>query len=235
MPRAVAVVAGSGIDLRPLFSRIDRVASFDEIPGLSSAEVPGHVGQFMLGWADTTPLILQCGRRHLYEGCGMATVRGTVDALRDFGADTIVFTNAAGGLLPELEPGSLMAVDRVLTWPCKAWSGQPPSIAVNAVVPGCDCSGAYIWMHGPSYETRAEIRALRRLGAGAVGMSTAPEMSRARELGLRTAAVSCITNSCLTPQVLTHRHVLDIAGRTSSRLVEVLRNALPALTHSPHR
>ncbi|MDX9972459.1 MAG: purine-nucleoside phosphorylase [FCB group bacterium] len=229
MPRPVAVVAGSGIDLRTLFTRIDGVTSFDEIPGLSAAGVPGHSGQFIAGWCGPIPVILQSGRRHVYEGCDIESVMRTVDALRAFGAETVVFTNAAGGLLPAQEPGSLMSVDRVLTWPCKAWSGQPASIAVDTLVPGCDCSGAYIWMHGPSYETRAEIQALLRIGAGAVGMSTAPEMLRAKELGLRTAAVSCITNSCLAPQVLTHGHVLDTAGRASSRLVGVLKGAMPAL------
>jgi purine-nucleoside phosphorylase len=214
MPSPVAVVAGSGIELRPLLTRIDEEISFEEISGLSATCVPGHSGVFLRGWMNDIPLVVQCGRRHLYEGCNIDSVGATVDALHDFGVKTV---------------GSLMAVGRVMTWPCRAWTDRPATLPVDIRIDGCQSQGAYMWVPGPSYETRAEIRALRRLGAGAVGMSTAPELFRARQLGIRCAGVSCITNSCLTPQPLTHDHVLAIARAASANLVTLLRKTISQL------
>jgi purine-nucleoside phosphorylase len=227
MTAAVAIVAGSGLDLRPLLTRTEEELPFASFPGLSRTTVPGHGGAFVRGCAGQVPVILQCGRLHLYEGCGLRDVVAPVEILRELDAVAIVFTNAAGGLLPGMQPGSLMGVERVMTWPCRDWPGQPPAIPVDFTIPECEFAGSYTWVLGPSYETRAEIRALRRMGAGAVGMSTAPELHHARRLGLRTAAVSCITNSCLQPQPLSHDHVLAIAERTSGKLVKLLERALP--------
>jgi len=219
----LAVVAGSGLDLRPLLDHIDEERDFREIQGLGVASIAGHAGRFVFGRSEGAPVILQCGRLHVYEGLGYAESTAPVAALRDFGASTVVFTNAAGGLLPNMLPADLMAADALRVWPHTRWPSQPETILPDFVPEGCEWQGTYHWVHGPCYETRAEIAALRSLGSAAVGMSTAPEMARAHELGLRAAAISCITNNCCTPQVLTHEHVLQTAAAASTRLCAVLR------------
>jgi len=227
--RAIGVVAGSGVDLGSLLDRVAGVQGFGEVPGLVAGGVAGHPGRFVQGWCADVPIIVQCGRLHCYEGLTIDQVARPVDVLKAKGAHTVVFTNAAGGLHGHLAPGVLLAVERISLWPYRAWPDQPKTLALTMTLPGCDHKGAYLWVHGPSYETRAEIAAMGRLGNDAVGMSTAPEVCRAQEVGLRTAAVSCITNSCLAPGVLTHEHVITDAAKASRRLAEVIRTALPSL------
>lgn len=231
MTPAVAVVAGSGIDLRGLFDRVAEEIPFTAVPGLPPGGVPGHASVFLRGTAAGVPLVLQCGRLHAYEGLGFDTVTRTVDALRDLGARAVVFTNAVGGLLPELEPGDLVAADLVRAWRCARFP-LPAEQTPDFVLPGADARGVYHWMHGPCYETRAEIAALRRLGAATVGMSTAPEMLRCGRIGLRAGLVSCVTNSCVRPQRLTHDHVVATARTASGKLERLLRDALPRLAAS---
>lgn len=223
---AVAVVAGSGLDLRPLLDSVDDEMDFTSVPGLPAARIAGHPGKFVFGRSEGLPVILQVGRLHLYEGLSYAEATAPVTALHEFGARTILFTNAAGGLLPDMEPGDLMAADAIRLWPNTAWKERTDTLDVDFVPEGCAWRGAYHWVHGPCYETRAEINALRAQGSGAVGMSTAPEIARAKSLGMRSAAISCITNNCCTPQRLTHEHVLRTAAAASARLCEVLRGAL---------
>jgi len=222
----VAVVAGSGLDLRPLLDSIDGEREFATVDGLPSARVVGHPGRFVFGQCVGVRVILQSGRLHCYEGLSFAEATAPVAALHEFGADTVLFTNAAGGLIPDMEPGDLMAADAVRLWPYTSWKNRPESLTLDLVPSGCAWRGAYHWVHGPCYETRAEVAALRALGSGAVGMSTAPEVARAQALGMRTGAISCITNNCCTPQKLTHEHVLKTASAASARLCEVLRGAL---------
>lgn len=223
MTGTIAIVAGSGLDLTPVLDSVARVHAFSEFAGLPARGVAGHAGRFVDGQSGESRVIIQCGRLHFYEGWDHATVVRTVDILRDFGASTIVFTNAAGGLQPEMQPGDLMAADCVRIWPYRGWPGAPGALAPDLEVAGCDWRGAYHWVHGPCYETRAEIAALRAEKSSTVGMSTAPELHRAQALGIRAAAVSCITNNCCTPQHLTHDHVLRTAAAASARLCAILR------------
>jgi purine-nucleoside phosphorylase len=226
MQAAVGVVAGSGLDLTGILDGDARERDFTDFAALANTGVRGHAGRFMCGRCGDVPVIVQQGRLHFYEGLGYAAISRTVDILTEFGARAIIFTNAAGGLLPGMRPGDLLAVDNVRLWPYGPWPGHPEEITPDFVVGGCDWRGTYHWVHGPCYETRAEIAALRRLKSSVVGMSTAAEMARARDLGIRAAAVSCITNNCCTPQVLTHEHVLRTAGSASARLCELLRSAV---------
>ncbi len=225
-PETVAVIAGSGLDLRALLDEIDEERAFADVPGLRDARIAGHTGKFIFGRSEGARVIVQSGRLHFYEGLDYETASAPVAALHAFGARTILLTNAAGGLLPNMRPGDLMAVDEIRCWPCARWRERPESLALDFVPEKCDWRGAYHWVHGPCYETRAEIAALRALGSTAVGMSTAPEILRARELGMRVGAISCITNNCCTPQVLTHDHVLRTAAAASARLCEVLRGVV---------
>lgn len=221
MGGAVALVAGSGIDLTPLLDKVDRRCPFDQFAGLGASTVSGHAGAFLIGRRGGRRVIVQQGRRHAYEGLSFAQVTRTVDLLHDLGAGTVVFTNAAGGVRPGLALGSLVAARSVRAWPYRHFSvpeRQQPAL----VVPGCDAEGVYLWVHGPCYETPAEVRALCALGIDTVGMSTAPEMVRCRGLGIAAGLISCVTNVCLTPQELTHEHVLEMANRASDRLCELL-------------
>jgi len=226
MNHAVAVVAGSGLDLTALLDTVARVTDFADCSALPASAVAGHEGRFWEGWSGETPVIVQQGRLHFYEGLDFDTVVRTVDLLFDRGARTVVFTNAAGGLHPGMRTGDLMSVDRVRTWPYRHWPQAPGALDPDFEIDGFDWRGAYHWVHGPCYETRAEIAALRAEKSSAVGMSTAPEMLRAKLLGMRAAAVSCITNNCCTPQKLTHDHVLCAAASASARLCDLLRRAL---------
>ncbi len=222
----LAIVAGSGLDLRPLLDEIDEERDFREVPGLAAAGVAGHEGRFLFGRSEGARVIVQCGRPHVYEGMSFASATAPVAALHDFGVRTVVFTNAAGGLLPQMRPGDLMAADAIRVWPYSRWTERPAAVTPDFVAEDCEWRGAYHWVHGPCYETRAEIAALQVLGSAAVGMSTAPEMARAHALGMRAGAISCITNNCCRPQVLTHGHVLRTAAAASARLCAVLRGVV---------
>lgn len=220
----IGIVAGSGIELRPLLDELNREEPF---PG-SGGGIPGHPGRFLHGFCEGRPIVLQCGRLHAYEGFAFEEAVRTVDVLHGFGVRAIIFTNAAGGLRTGMRPGDLMAARRVLSWPYPRYA-LPDTITPDWVVPGCDHHGAYIWMHGPCYETHAEIATLRRMGADAVGMSTAPELMRCQSLGIAAAAVSCITNACAVQERLTHAHVIEVAAQASGRLCELIRHTLRML------
>lgn len=231
-PSCMAVVAGTGLNLRDLFDTISWEKPFHAFGDLSSGGVPGHANTFIEGTCRSMRVIVQQGRRHFYEGLTFEDVTAPVRVLASLGVDRVVFTNAAGGLKSELEPGALMAVEHILTWPYRGWPDRPPRIVPTWLMPGCDATGAYAWVHGPSYETRAEIAALQRQGACAVGMSTAPEMTAAHTLGMHTAALSCITNTCFQPHPLTHTGVLRAAQCASSRLCHLLRRTLPVFAEN---
>jgi purine-nucleoside phosphorylase len=223
----VAVVAGSGLDLTGLLDRVNWEKPFEAFKGLSATSVSGHSGVFTLGSCADVDVILQQGRRHMYEGLTFEKTTASVRALVSLGVDRIIFTNAAGGLKPAMNPGMLLAVERIMTWPYRAWPERPEELVPDWVMPGSDAAGVYVWVHGPSYETRAEIAVLQRVKASAVGMSTAPEVAAAQALGLRTAAISCITNNCCEVKHLSHEDVLATARNASERLCEVLARALP--------
>jgi purine-nucleoside phosphorylase len=223
---AIAYVSGSGIDLRPMLDTVTKEISFPDIAGLPATSVPGHSGVFILGKASGKPIILQCGRLHIYEGHSIEVIQRTVDALIELGADRVVFTNAAGGLLPSMKPGDLMAVREFLPWPYVGWPDAPQRIPLPERTTRCDHEGAYVWVHGPNYETPAEIRTMQDAGGSAVGMSAAMEAARCIERDVPCAAVSCITNAIAHQEKLTHDHVLAMARRASARLVEVLSRPL---------
>lgn len=226
---AMGIVAGSGLALDGVLDEVREMRPFGASPALGDPAVEGHAGAFLMGGCCGIPVVLQQGRLHFYEGFGYAAATKPVDVMRDMGVERIVFTNAAGGLEPAMVPGSLMAVSSVGLWPCRMWPDQPRELELDWVIPGCDTTGRYAWVHGPSYETRAEIGALQRSGGAAVGMSTAPELVRCGELGISAAAISCITNNCCVPRKLTHEHVIKIAATASDRLTELLRTAFRAL------
>lgn len=220
--RPTGIVSGSGIHLRPVLDEVLMELPFAEVEGVATATVAGHDGRFVFGRCGGRPVVLQAGRIHLYEGHGYNAVTATVDALHGFGVNRLILTNAAGGLEPDLSPGDWVAADRVLAWRFRAHA-FPERMTPDFIVPGCRATGTYIWIHGPCYETRAEIRALQAMGGKTVGMSVAPEIERCQQLGMRAGVVSCVTNNCTTQESLSHLQVVEAARKASEHLCEILR------------
>ena len=234
LPR-VAVVLGSG--LGDLARHVADAVSvpFATLPGLPAATVTGHAGEFIAGRVGGREVLFQAGRVHRYEGHAPEVVALPVRVLARLGVSTLMLTNAAGGLRPDFTPGTLMLVaDQVnftfgnpLAGPVRAGEERFPDMSdpfdaglrevarVVAREQGRPLrEGVYAGVAGPSYETAAEIRMLRRLGADAVGMSMIHEVVAARALGLRCLGLSTITNLAagLSRERLTHEEVLE-AGR----------------------
>lgn len=218
-PPRVALVCGSG--LGALAQELSEPQSFDyaDIPHFPRSTVQGHAGRLVVGRLGSAPCAVLQGRFHLYEGYSPAQVVVPVRALALVGVHTLVLTNAAGSLRPPFGPGHLLVIRDHIDLPGLA--GRSPLVGPNderfgprfpamtdAYDPGLRRlalalapkelqarPGVYVGVGGPSYETPAECRLLRRLGADAVGMSTVSEASAARHLGLRVLGLSLITNS----------------------------------------
>jgi purine-nucleoside phosphorylase len=232
---AAAVILGSGLaDAVSAFREACSVP-FDLVPGLVSPTVRGHAGRIALAESSGVPAILCFGRLHFYEGHPPDVVTGPVRVLAELGVTRLVLTNAAGGIHPSLGPGSLMLIRRHLmllerdSWREVARGGDRPSPYSAALIESTQANhdvlaGTYAAVTGPSYETRAEIRALRACAADAVGMSTAREAEAAAALGMEVAAISCITNRAagLSDTRLDHAEVLANARLAVERLGEVL-------------
>lgn len=226
-PRA-AVVLGSG--LGSVVDRIEEVAEakFADVPGFVAPTVHGHGGRVILGaWAGVPVVVFQ-GRMHFYEGHAWERATATVRLAAGLGAKLLILTNAAGGIHDRLNPGDLMVIrDHVKLLDPQAWrhaANEParPSIysprllsLLHQFAPPPLFAGTYAALTGPTYETPAEIRALKEMGADAVGMSTAVEAEAGVELGLEVAAISCITNKAagLAAGALAHAEVQQVAGR----------------------
>jgi purine-nucleoside phosphorylase len=234
----IGFIFGSG--LGGLDERLRDVCKvlFLDVPGLCGATVPGHKGCLCLGeWAGV-PVLVFSGRLHYYEGHPWRRVTQPVQLAHDLGVDSLVATNAAGGIRADLVPGSLMVLKHHLECTKPDWwrgleASQPscydPALRARlqaaARSAGMELAeGTYAQMTGPCYETRAEIRALRRCGVDAVGMSTAHEIAAAHAFGMRCAAVSCITNRAagLADGAIHHGEVLDIAAQLRDRLAALL-------------
>jgi xanthosine phosphorylase len=249
----VGIVLGSG--LGAVADAVDdaTVIPYDELPGFPRPTVAGHAGRAVIGdLAGVTVAVFQ-GRQHLYEGGDPEPLRTPVRALRAAGADTLILTNAAGSLRPDVGPGSLMAIaDHInLTgqnpligpnddaigprFPSLAGAYDPELLAelrASADELGIDLAeGVYLAVSGPSFETPAEIRAFRTMGADAVGMSTVHETILARHAGLRVAAVSAISNLAegLSDVPLSHEQTLTDAQRAAGDLARLLEGFVERL------
>jgi purine-nucleoside phosphorylase len=242
----VACLLGSGLG-RAAHSLDPRTTiPFAEIPGFPRPTVTGHTGELVIGMLAGVPLLAFAGRFHLYEGHTPAVVALPVRVAHALGVRTLLTCNAAGGIRRSLRPGDFMLIrDHInLMWrnplvgPVRPGETRFPDMsrpydpeltaalrdaALEAGVPVAD--GVYAAVLGPSYETPAEIRMLERLGADAVGMSTVPEVIAARALGMRVAALSCITNLAagLGATPLTHAEVIRVAGEVEGRLARLLQ------------
>ena len=229
----LALILGSGFQLPARF-RVEGQARFGELPGFSLPTVPGHAGLMAVGSLAGVSLIILSGRAHYYEGYSMAEVTFSIRVLAAFGVDTLILTNAAGAIHPRYRPGDFMGfsdhINLMGVNPLRPPNG-PAAVRFVDLTAVYDRGlrqslaraarrarvrwheGVYLAVAGPTYETPAEIRAFRRLGADAVGMSTVPEAIVARECGLKVAAISCLTNLAAgrAQGPLNHRAVLAAA------------------------
>jgi purine-nucleoside phosphorylase len=238
-PPEIAVVLGSGLG-----AAADRVAvrlavPFAAIPTFPAAGVAGHRGQVVLGdWAGRAVLIFG-GRLHFYEGHAWDRVLAPIRLAGNLGARALLLTNAAGGIRADLVPGTLMAITGHRDWtrgpgPAGRPGGpySPRLVGLLAEAAGLAgeplARGVYAATLGPTYETPAEVRALRAAGADAVGMSTVREAEAAAALGLEVAAVSCVTNHAagLGGGPLDHAEVLHVSQAQARRLAAILEHFL---------
>jgi xanthosine phosphorylase len=242
----VGVVLGSGLGAVAEAVREAVRIDYAELPGFPRPSVEGHGGTAVVGRIGEVPVAVLQGRAHLYEGVDHELVRTPVRALRAAGVEILVLTNAAGSLRPELGPGRLMAISdhinmsgvNVLTGPNADELGDRFTSLRDAYDPvlrealrdaaaelGIELAeGVYLAVSGPSFETPAEIRAFRTLGADAVGMSTVHETIVARHSGLRVAAVSAITNFAegMSDEPVSHEQTLRDAARAAADLAPLI-------------
>ena len=251
----VAMILGSGlggvVELLDPAPRL--VIPYREIPHIPVATVAGHAGELVAGMAGGIPMLLLSGRAHAYEGWSHRQVTILLRACLTLGIGTLVVTNASGGINPDFDPGEVMLIADIINL-----SGDNPLIGPNldklgprfvSMTDAFDADlrakaraaaqragvtlreGVYLMLAGPAYETRAELRMLRTLGADAVGMSTVPEVLVARHHGVRVLGFSLVTNKA-TPEMegeVTHEEVLAMGPIGAARLLSLLRELLPEL------
>ena len=250
----IGLVLGSGLgafadDLE------DSVAiPYEEIPGFARSTVEGHAGRLVLGRVDGVPVVVQQGRFHFYEGYTLDEVTFPARVLALLGIKVLILTNAAGGLNNSFTQGALMLISDHLNL-----MGTNPLLGPNDSRFGTrfpDMSevydrefqeatmaeahamkvelkrGIYAALTGPSYETPAEIRMLRALGADAVGMSTVPEAIVARHMGVKVVGISCITNMAagVLDRPIDHAEVMETGEQVRATFTELLRRTIPKLS-----
>lgn len=244
------IVLGSG--LGGLADRLERVVRipFSHVPGFPTATVAGHAGQLLVGTLGGRPVVALAGRFHLYEGHDAALAAFPVRVMHALGATVYFASNAAGGVRRTFHPGDLMVISDHMNLMFRnplfgavepgderfPDMSDPYDAALRALLHDSGRTvgvalqdGVYGGLLGPTYETPAEVRMLERLGVDAVGMSTVPEVIVARALGMRVAAVSCITNKAagLSLEKLSHAEVMDagraVAGRFEALVTEFVR------------
>lgn len=249
----VGVVLGSGLGGFADAIADPVVVSYDELPGFPRLTVAGHPGRAVLGAVGGVRVAVLQGRAHAYEGGDLDALRAPVRALKAAGAETLVLTNAAGSLRAEVGPGQLMAITdhinfqgvNLLTGPNDDVIGPRFPSLRDAYDPGLLgelraaarevavelAEGVYLAVTGPSFETPAEIRAFRALGADAVGMSTVQETILARHCGLRVAAISVITNLAegMSDEALSHEQTLGGAAHGAAGLTRLLESFIARL------
>jgi purine-nucleoside phosphorylase len=256
---AIGLVLGSGLGAfaDELAGRKD--IPYGDIPGWPHSTAVGHAGKLIIGRLGDLDVAVMAGRAHLYEGYSMQQVTFGVRVLQSIGARSMVFTNAAGGINLTLERGGLVLIsDHInlqganpLVGPnddslgprfpdmsdayTKTYRDIAKRVATELCIPVTE--GVYAAMSGPSYETPAEIRYLRTIGADVVGMSTVPEVIVANHMGMKVLGISCVTNMAagILPQKINHEEVLETGAMVRDTLVRFLKALLPRLISSELR
>lgn len=249
----VAVVLGSGLgDFADGLTEAVSVP-YGEIPHWPAATVVGHAGKLVCGSVAARPVLALAGRAHFYEGHPMSAVTFATRVLGQLGIKSLIITNAAGGINRKFSTGALMVIDDHINM-----MGTNPLVGANderfglrfpdmseiysarlrgladeaAAAMGLPVEhGVYVAVHGPSYETPAEIRVFRTFGADAVGMSTVPEAIVARHMGIEVLGISCITNPAagVVAQPLVHDEVMETARRVRGAFIALLEGVIGRL------
>ena len=252
-PVKLGLILGSG--LGHLAHAVDGVAiPYADLPGFPHVGVSGHNPHLHIGTLEGVRVAVFGAREHYYENGNSAAMRPALDLLQALGADQLIVTNAAGSLRPDIRPGDLMLLNDHINF-----SGLNPLIGEKTdarFVPMTTAhdpdlraalrdaakaegvalpEGVYAWYSGPSFETPAEIRAIKILGGDAVGMSTVPEVILARFLGLKVAAISTITNMAagMSDEQISHEHTKAMAPLGAAKLERILRAYLRGLAARP--
>jgi purine-nucleoside phosphorylase len=249
----VAVVLGSGLGAFADGLQDARSFAYKDIPHWPASTVVGHAGRLVVGTAGGKRVAVLAGRAHFYEGHDLRTVTFATRVVGRLGVRALLLTNAAGGVNLAFSQGGLMVIDdhinllgsNPLVGPnedrfgvrfpdmSEVYSKRLRSIAdAAAAATGVPVShGVYVALHGPSFETPAEIRYLRTIGADAVGMSTVPEAIVARHMGLEVLGISCITNMAagVLPQPLDHGEVMETGARVAGQFSALLEGILGRL------
>lgn len=249
----VAVVLGSGLGDFAEGLADSKALAYAQIPNWPVSSVVGHAGRLVAGRVGTRRVIALSGRSHFYEGHAMDAVTFGTRVLGHLGVKTVILTNAAGGVNRRFASGALMLIDDHINF-----MGANPLVGANEDRFGVrfpDMSevysarlrgvaddvarqmglslehGIYVAVSGPSYETPAEIRAFRTIGADAVGMSTVPEAIVARHMGIEVLGISCITNMAagVLPQPLVHDEVMETARRVRGGFIALLEGIIGRL------
>lgn len=242
----IGVILGSGLgDYAEALEDAVKLP-YSEIPGFSRSTVAGHAGMWCCGTLYGKRVVMMQGRFHYYEGYGMKDVTLPVRVMQKIGVKTLIVTNAAGGVNLGYHPGELMVIGDIFSMTAQNPLIGPNLDAFGPRFPDMSCAfdkelralahecaneqgfalreGVYAQMTGPTYETPAEIRMLRTLGADAVGMSTVPEVIVARHGGMRVLGISCITNMAagILDQPLNHAEVTETANRVKGQFRNLL-------------
>lgn len=249
----IGLILGSGLGVLAEQMEDAIRIPYGEIPNFPVSTVEGHAGEMLIGTVAGRTVLLMNGRFHLYEGYDASTVAFPVRVMKALGVHTLVVTNAAGGINTSFEPGDLMLIDDHINFTFRnpligpnedeigprfpdmseAYSSRLREIALQAAKEqGVDLvRGVYIGLLGPSYETPAEIRMMRTLGADAVGMSTVNEVVVARHAGIEVLGISCISNMAagILPQPLSHQEVVETAERVKDRFLGLILGILPRI------
>lgn len=246
----IALILGSGLGDFAKNIKIEKTIEYKEIPNFPVSTVPGHKGQFVFGYLDDVPMVIMQGRVHFYEGYKITDVVMPTRVMRLLGAEVLFLTNAAGGINPGFSAGNLMLInDHISSFVPSALIGEnidelgvrfpdmshiyTPELKkiVKSVAEKEHIDlkeGVYIQLTGPNFETPAEIKMYRTLGADAVGMSTACEAMAASHMKMQVVGISVISNLAagMTDNPLTHEEVQETADRTAPIFKKLIRNSI---------
>jgi purine-nucleoside phosphorylase len=249
----LGLVLGSGLGV--LADEIENpvIIPYQEIPGFTVSTVVGHKGQLVIGTLEGKQVVAMQGRFHYYEGHGLDAVTFPIRVMKSLGVDTIIVTNAAGGINESYRPGDLMLIrDHInmtfrnpligpnddtlgVRFPdmSEAYSKRLRALAKEvAAEQGIQLQeGVYVGLLGPSYETPAEIRMLRILGGDAVGMSTVPEVIVARHMSMNVLGISCISNMAagILEQPLSHEEVMETTEKVKTQFLQLIHGIVAKL------
>jgi len=239
-----ALILGSGLGALADEAKGRKEISYDKIPGFAKSKVPGHLGKLISGTVASRKVIIMSGRIHYYEGHPMAKLVLMIEVLAKLGVKKLIVTNAGGAVNKTFKVPSLMLISDHINM-----LGDNPLIGGADFIDLSDAydakyrkivqaeakklkikinEGVYLAFSGPSYETKAEIRMARTLGADAVGMSTVPEVIAAKKLGLTVIGISCMTNyACgVTGQPLSHKEVMKSGRMISHDFIRLIKGII---------